>query len=146
MRTTSAPAAAPVVAIAAPMPLPAPVTTTTRPSNVNCPSTRVSVARTSHDTPGPRFTSVVGGPIMPFMARMPVRNAALQVGEFAVGVVAAYAAVGAAWSLSHSIWPLLLATAAVVAIAVVIEVRYGAKATGLVVGLLPTSVMAAGLL
>jgi hypothetical protein len=80
------------------------------------------------------------------MAKVPVRSAALQVGEFAVGVVVAYAAVGAAWALSHSIWPLVLAAVAVTAVAIVIELRYGAKATGFVVGLLPTSLMAAGLL
>ena len=101
------------------------------------------------------------------MARMPVRSAALQVGEFAVGVTVAYAAIGAAWavshsiwpivlaavvivaaawSLSHAIWPLLLAAAVVVAAAVMLELRYGAKATGLVVGMMPTSLLAAGLL
>jgi hypothetical protein len=75
-----------------------------------------------------------------------VRYAALQVGEFAVGVAVACAAVAAAWTLSHSIWPLVIAAALVVAAAVTIELRYGAKATGLVVGLLPTSLLAAGML
>ena len=77
---------------------------------------------------------------------MPVRSAALQVGEFAVGVTVAYAAIGTAWALSHSIWPLLLAAAVVVIAAVWLELRFGAKATGLVVGLLPTSLLAAGFL
>jgi hypothetical protein len=80
------------------------------------------------------------------MTKLPVRVAALQVGEFAVGVTVAFAAIAAAWTLSHSIWPLLLAALVVAGAAVVIELRYGAKATGLVVGLLPTSVVAAGLL
>jgi len=80
------------------------------------------------------------------MARVPVRSAALQVGEFAVGVTAAYAAIGAAWAMSHSIWPIVLAAVIVVAAAIWIELRYGAKATGFVVGLLPTSLLAAGFL
>jgi hypothetical protein len=80
------------------------------------------------------------------MSRVPVRMAALQVGEFAVGVTVAYAAIATAWTLSHSIWPLLLAAAVVVAAAITIELRYGAKATGLVAGLLPTAMLFAGLL
>ena len=72
--------------------------------------------------------------------------AALQAGEFAVGVTVAYAALAAAWALSHSIWPLFLAAAIVVAAAIVIELRYGSKATGLVAGLLPTALLFAGLL
>lgn len=80
------------------------------------------------------------------MSRVPVRSAALQVGEFAVGVTVAYVAIGAAWALSHSIWPLVLAVVAVAAAAVALELRYGAKATGLVAGLLPTSMLIAGAL
>ena len=80
------------------------------------------------------------------MARVPVRSAALQVGEFAVGVTVAYAAIGAAWALSHSILPLVLAALVVVAAAIALEMRYGAKATGFVVGLLPTSMLIAGFL
>jgi len=80
------------------------------------------------------------------MSRVPVRSAALQVGEFAVGVTVAYAAIGTAWALSHAIWPLLLAAAVVVVAAIWLELRFGAKATGLVVGLLPTSLLAAGFL
>ena len=80
------------------------------------------------------------------MTRVPVRSAALQVGEFAVGVTVAYAAIGATWALSHSIWSLLVAAVLIVAAAIVLELRYGAKATGFVVGMLPTSVLAAGLL
>jgi hypothetical protein len=79
------------------------------------------------------------------MAKMQARVAAVQLGEFAVGVALAYAAVAAAWALSGSVWPLLLAAALVVAVAITLEVRYGAKATGLVAGLLPTSLFAAGL-
>jgi hypothetical protein len=80
------------------------------------------------------------------MVRVPVRSAALQVGEFAVGVTVAYAAIGAAWAVSHSIWPLVLAAVAIVAAAIWLELRYGAKATGFVVGLMPTSLLAAGFL
>lgn len=72
--------------------------------------------------------------------------AALQVGEFAVGVALALAAVAAAWSLSHAIWPLIVAALLVVAFAIAVELRFGSKATGLVAGLLPTSMLAAGLL
>lgn len=80
------------------------------------------------------------------MTRVPVRSAALQVGEFAVGVTVAYAAIGTAWALSHTIWPLVLAAVVMVAAAIALELRYGAKATGFVVGLLPTSMLAAGFL
>ena len=77
---------------------------------------------------------------------MPVRSAALQVGEFAVGVTVAYAAIGAAWAVSHSIWPLVLAAVVIVAGAIWLELRYGAKATGLVAGLLPTTMLVVGAL
>jgi uncharacterized membrane protein YcaP (DUF421 family) len=80
------------------------------------------------------------------MARVPVRAAALQLGEFAVGVVLSCAAVAATYSASHSIWPLVLVALVVATIAVTVEVRFGAKTTGLVVGLLPTVMLAAGLL
>ena len=80
------------------------------------------------------------------MARMPVRSAALQLGEFAVGVTVAYAAIGAAWAVSHSIWPIVLAAVIIVAAAIWLELRYGAKATGLVAGLLPTSMLVVGAL
>jgi hypothetical protein len=80
------------------------------------------------------------------MARVPVRSAALQVGEFAVGVTVAYAAIGATWALSHSIWSLVVVAALIAVAAVALELRYGAKATGLVIGMLPTSMLAAGLL
>jgi hypothetical protein len=79
-------------------------------------------------------------------ARVGVRNAALQVGEFAVGVTLAYAAVASAWALSHAVWPLVLAALLVATVAVVIELRFGSKATGLVAGMLPTSLLTAGLL
>jgi hypothetical protein len=78
--------------------------------------------------------------------RVGVRNAAMQVGEFAIGVTLAYAAVAAAWTLSHAIWPLVLTALLVAAAAVVVELRFGAKATGLVAGMLPTSLLTAGLL
>lgn len=77
---------------------------------------------------------------------MPVRMAALQVGEFAVGVALACTAVGAAYALSHAVWPLVLVAAMVVTASVWVELRFGAKTTGLVVGMLPTALLAAGLL
>lgn len=80
------------------------------------------------------------------MSRVQVRAAALQVGEFAVGVVVAATLIGATYSMSHAIWPLVVVAALVATFAVMVEVRYGAKTTGLVVGLLPTAVLAAGLL
>lgn len=80
------------------------------------------------------------------MARIAARSAAVQVGEFAVGVAVAYTAVALAWSLSASIWPVVGAAVLMAAVAVVLELRYGAKATGLVAGLLPTSMLVAGLL
>jgi hypothetical protein len=75
-----------------------------------------------------------------------VRGAAVQVGEFVVGIALAYLAVGAAWAATAAVWAPLLVAAAVVALAVFIELRFGAKATGLVAGLLPTAVVTAGLL
>jgi hypothetical protein len=77
------------------------------------------------------------------MTRLP-RAAALQVGEFAVGVAAAYAAVGAVWALTQAVWPVLMVAAALVALAVGAELRWGPKATGLVAGLMPTALLAAG--
>ena len=79
------------------------------------------------------------------MARPRLKSVATQVGEFAVGVVVAYAAVALAWNLSHSVWALVVAAFAVVVAAVLVELRFGSKATGLVAGMLPTSLMAAGL-
>ena len=70
----------------------------------------------------------------------------MQVGEFVVGMTAAYVAVGAAWAATAAIWAPLLVAAAFVALAVVIELRFGAKATGLVAGMLPTAIVTAGLL
>ena len=80
------------------------------------------------------------------MTRTTARSAAVQVGEFAAGSVAAYVAVGAAWALTGALWAPLLLAAVLIAAAVTIEVRVGPKATGLVVGILPTAVVTAGLL
>lgn len=80
------------------------------------------------------------------MARIATRHAAVQVGEFAVGVVVAYTAVALAWTLSSSIWPVVAAALLMVGVAVALELRYGAKATGLVAGILPTSMLVAGML
>lgn len=83
--------------------------------------------------------------MMVAMSRLP-RTAALQVGEFAVGVAVAYLAVAAAWAVSGSVWPVATAAAAVAAAAIAIELRFGRRVTGLVAGLLPTSLLAGGLL
>jgi hypothetical protein len=80
------------------------------------------------------------------VTRTSARHAAVQVGEFAVGVAAAYAAVGAIWMLSGATWAPIVAAGGVVAIAAAIEVRFGGRVTGLVAGLLPTAVLLAGLL
>jgi hypothetical protein len=86
-----------------------------------------------------------GGVAKVHLPRPRLQTAAAQVGEFAVGVAIAYAAVALAWTLSHSVWALVLAALVVVAAAVLVELRFGSKATGLVAGMLPTSLMAAGL-
>jgi hypothetical protein len=83
---------------------------------------------------------------MEAMTRTTARGAVVQVGEFALGTAVAYVAVGAAWAATAAVWAPLLVAAAVVALAVVIEIRFGAKATGLVAGMLPTAVVTAGLL
>jgi hypothetical protein len=70
----------------------------------------------------------------------------VQVGEFAVGAAAAYAAVGLAWVLVGSLWLPIVVAVALVAAASSAELRYGAKVTGLVVGVLPTAMLTAGLL
>lgn len=79
------------------------------------------------------------------MSRLP-RTAALQVGEFAVGVAVAYFAVAAAWVLSGEVWPVALAAAVVAVAAVGIELRFGRRVVGLVAGLLPTAMLAGGVL
>jgi hypothetical protein len=73
-------------------------------------------------------------------------RAAVQVGEFALGSATAYVAVGAAWAATAAVWAPVLVAAALVVLAVGIELRFGAKATGLVAGMLPTAVVTAGLL
>jgi hypothetical protein len=80
------------------------------------------------------------------MARVQPRQAAIQCGEFAVGVAVAWTAVALAWAVSPTIWPLVAAAVVVVGVAIAIELRWGAKATGLVAGMLPTTLVAAGLL
>jgi hypothetical protein len=80
------------------------------------------------------------------MTRTTARHAAVQVGEFAVGAVAAYAAVGAVWLATGAPWAPILVALALAAAAAVAEVRFGPRATGFVVGVLPTAVVTAGLL
>ena len=81
---------------------------------------------------------------MTAMSRLP-RAAAVHVGEFAVGVVVAYAAVGGAFALTQAIWPMLVVVLAMIALAVAAELHWGPPATGLVAGLVATSLVAAGL-
>lgn len=78
--------------------------------------------------------------------RPTARGTAVQVGEFAVGVAAAYVAVGAAWAATGAVWAPILIAAALVAVAVAAELRFGPRVTGLVAGMLPTAVVTAGLL
>ena len=80
------------------------------------------------------------------MIRPTARGTALQVGEFVVGVAAAYVAVGAAWAATGATWVPLFIAAALVAIAIVAEVRFGRWVTGLVAGVVPTAVVTAGIL
>ncbi|HET7531487.1 MAG TPA: hypothetical protein VFJ98_11050 [Mycobacteriales bacterium] len=78
------------------------------------------------------------------MSRLP-RAAALHVGEFAVGVVVAYAAVGGVFALSQAVWPVVLVALVLVGAAVATELHWGPQATGLVAGLVATSLVAAAL-
>ena len=78
------------------------------------------------------------------MSRLP-RAAALHVGEFAVGVLVAYAAIGGAFAVTQAIWPVVAVALVMVALAVVAELHWGPPATGLVAGLVVTSLVAAGL-
>jgi hypothetical protein len=79
------------------------------------------------------------------LPRPRLQTAATQIGEFAVGVVIAYVAIALAWSLSNSVWALVGAAFVVAVAAVLVELRFGSKATGLVAGMLPTSMLLAGL-
>ena len=80
------------------------------------------------------------------MHRPTARHAAAQVGEFAIGAVAAYAAIGAVWLLTGAAWAPAVMALALVLVAIAIELRFGPRATGLVVGVLPTALLTAGLL
>src|SRR5262245_57646897 len=93
--------------------------------------------RLSDSHPGHHY-EVVTGP--------QARNAVIQVGEFALGAAAAYVAVGAVWLATGAPWAPVLVALVLAAAAALVELRYGAKATGFVVGLLPTAVVTAGLL
>ena len=78
------------------------------------------------------------------MSRLP-RAAAVHVGEFAVGVAVAYAAVGGAFALTQAVLPVLAVAAVMIGLAVAVELHWGPHATGLVAGLIATSLVAAGL-
>jgi hypothetical protein len=80
------------------------------------------------------------------VTRTTARHAAVQVGEFAIGAVAAYAAVGAVWLATGAPWAPIVVALGLAAAAAFVEVRWGAKATGFVVGIVPTAVLLAGLL
>ena len=78
------------------------------------------------------------------LPRPRLQTAATQVGEFAAGVLIAYVAIALAWSLSNSLWAIVVAAVGVVVAAVVVELRFGSKATGLVAGMLPTAMLLGG--
>jgi hypothetical protein len=80
------------------------------------------------------------------VTRPTARTAAVQVGEFALGALAAYVAVGAVWVATGAPWAPILVAVALAVSAALVELRYGARATGFVVGVLPTAVVMAGLL
>ena len=80
------------------------------------------------------------------MTRTTARHAAVQVGEFAVGAVAAYAAIGAGGLAPGAAWAPVRAALGLAAAAAIAELRFGARVTGFVVGVLPTAVVTAGLL
>src|SRR3954454_439980 len=92
------------------------------------PDTRSSTERARHYFRRARLRRTIAG-----MSRLP-RAAALHVGEFAVGVVAASAPVGAAFALTQSICPVLAIAAALIAAAVAVEIPGGPQTTGLVAG------------
>jgi hypothetical protein len=98
------------------------------------------------DTPTERFHGRRCGHHYEVVTRTTARHAAVQVGEFAIGAVAAYVAVGAVWLATGAPWAPILVAIALAASAALVEVRYGAKATGFVVGVLPTAVVLAVLL
>lgn len=75
-----------------------------------------------------------------------VHGGLLQVGEFTVGAVTAYAAVAAVWFATAALWAPIAVALALVGLAVAAELRFGPRVTGLVVGVLPTAVLLAGLL
>src|SRR3954447_20309263 len=79
-----------------------------------------------------------------YMTRLP-RAAALQVGEFAVGVAVSYVAVVATYALTGAVWPALLVTLVLVVVGIGAEVLWGSKATGLLAGLVPTALVAVAL-
>jgi len=78
------------------------------------------------------------------MSRLP-RAAALHVGEFAIGVLVAYAAVGGAFALTQSIWPVLAVAVVLLAVAIAVEIHWGPQTTGLVAGVVATSAVASAL-
>src|SRR3954454_4004846 len=103
------------------------------------PDTRIRTTRARHYFRRTPFRRTIAG-----MSRLP-RAAALHVGEFAVGVVVAYAAVGGAFALTQSIWPVLAVAVILVAVAIAVEIHWGPQTTGLVAGVVATSLVATGL-
>jgi hypothetical protein len=74
------------------------------------------------------------------------RQTAVQATEFATGATAGYLLVASVWALHPTLWVLGLVTAAVIAASAGVESRFGSRVTGLVVGLVPSVMVAAGLL
>ena len=105
----------------------------------SAPDTGSSTGKVRHCFRCSRFGRTIAG-----MSRLP-RAAALHVGEFAVGVVVAYAAVGGAFALTQSLWPVLAVAAVLIAAAVAVELHWGPQTTGLVAGVVATSLVASAL-
>jgi len=78
------------------------------------------------------------------MRRLP-RLAAIQIGEFALGVAVAYACVGAVFAATQSIAAVVVAALLVAAAGLAAELRWRAKATGLAAGMVPTALLAGGM-
>ena len=67
---------------------------------------------------------------------------AVQVGEFAVGVLVAYTAVGVVFALTQAVVPVVLVALALAAAGVAAELRWRHKVAGLAAGLVPTALLA----
>src|SRR5690349_21316641 len=80
--------------------------------------------RRSTDKARQCFLRRSSGRTMARMSRLP-RAAAVHVGEFALGVAVAYAAVGGAFALTQAVLPMLAVAVVMIALAVAAEVHWG---------------------